>query len=303
MDAKGWQGADLVFDLDADHLPGVDPETANYRDMLLTCRQEAVDLVEMLREDFGFGDLLVTFSGNRGFHVHVHAEATRSLGQTPRREIVEYVRGEGLTFDALATEVSVAGGTDTKRRLRTDGGWGRRLHQDLVTYLERRHEESRADAIETVAAIPDMGETSAETVVSLAHDRWDAIQAGEIDLHRHFVRFVRAFLEAEVTGTGPAIDEPVTTDIRRLIRLPGSLHGGTGFRVQPIPPDALSSFDPTVDAIVSDFQSTDIAVELHEPFVESLGGTEWTLEPGIHELPEYLGLFMMARGVADKVRE
>ena len=29
-------------------------------------------------------------------------------------------------------------------------------------------------------------------------------------------------------------DEPVTTDIKRLIRMPTSLHGGSGMRVQPL---------------------------------------------------------------------
>jgi len=32
MSQKGWRSADLVFDLDADHLPGVDPDATSPRD-------------------------------------------------------------------------------------------------------------------------------------------------------------------------------------------------------------------------------------------------------------------------------
>ncbi|SVD73115.1 uncharacterized protein METZ01_LOCUS425969, partial [marine metagenome] len=39
-------------------------------------------------------------------------------------------------------------------------------------------------------------------------------------------------------------DEPVTGDIHRLIRLPGSLHGGTGLVVKILNVDELEKFDP-----------------------------------------------------------
>ncbi|MCA1813180.1 MAG: hypothetical protein LC624_04420 [Halobacteriales archaeon] len=37
---------------------------------------------------------------------------------------------------------------------------------------------------------------------------------------------------ASMTGE---TDEPVTSDVKRLIRLPGSVHGKTGLRVVPVP--------------------------------------------------------------------
>ncbi|CVK33100.1 DNA primase small subunit domain-containing protein [Methanoculleus bourgensis] len=40
--------------------------------------------------------------------------------------------------------------------------------------------------------------------------------------------------EERVRDAGARADEPVTTDIKRLIRAPGSLHGGSGMRVVPL---------------------------------------------------------------------
>ena len=45
------------------------------------------------------------------------------------------------------------------------------------------------------------------------------------------------------------IDTVVTTDIHRLIRLPNTLHGKTGWQCQTIPTDSLVDYDPLVSAI------------------------------------------------------
>ena len=41
--------------------------------------------------------------------------------------------------------------------------------------------------------------------------------------------------QAGILSRAAQADEPVTTDVKRLIRHPGSLHGGSGMRVVPIP--------------------------------------------------------------------
>src|SRR5437867_13315839 len=44
-------------------------------------------------------------------------------------------------------------------------------------------------------------------------------------------------------------DEPVTSDIKRLIRMPSSLHGKTGLQVVPMSRDELDEFRPLRDAV------------------------------------------------------
>ena len=52
-----------------------------------------------------------------------------------------------------------------------------------------------------------------------------------------------------VVAQGIHIDAPVTYDTARLIRLPGSIHGGTGFKVMSIPLENFDRFNGSVDAI------------------------------------------------------
>lgn len=302
MGAKGWQGADLVFDLDADHLPDVDPDQDDYASMLASCRDATAELVEQLETDFGFSDLTVVFSGNRGYHVHVRDSGVDGLDRHARREIVEYVRGENLNYESLVTTEAVPGG-GTKRRFHTERGWGRRVNRMLTSYLEPLRDQSREEVIDEIATLPGIGPSRAEAVARTLDSRWEAIQRGEYDLHPDFVRFIRAFVEHKVRGTGPAIDEPVTTDVHRLIRLPGSLHGATGLIVQVIDRDRLSDFDPLQAAVAPMFEKVDITVDILEPVETTLGGTKRQFDPGHHVVPEFLGIYLMAGGRAEKVQE
>ncbi len=95
---------------------------------------------------------------------------------------------------------------------------------------------------------------------------------------------------------GARADEPVTTDIKRLIRTPGgSLHGGSGMRVVPLDIRDLAEFDPLVDAVV--FGDRDVRVDLKANFTTSLLGNTYTLNAGIQNVPpEALAIFLCCRG-------
>ncbi len=132
MDKKGWIGADLVFDIDADHIPttcnkihdefrcvkcgfegrGITPESCpcceatKFETKIWACdlciqsaRDETAKLLDMLENDFGFSqdELHVYFSGHRGYHVHIENEVVRSLDAMASKEIVDYVTGLGIS--------------------------------------------------------------------------------------------------------------------------------------------------------------------------------------------------------------
>ncbi len=133
MDKKGWIGSDVVFDIDADHIPtpcnkihdefrctkcgfegrGITPEECpccggtKFETKIWACdlciqsaRDEAAKLLDMLEKDFGFAqrEMRVFFSGHRGYHIHIENEAVRSLDAMARKEIVDYVTGLGLSI-------------------------------------------------------------------------------------------------------------------------------------------------------------------------------------------------------------
>ena len=146
MDEKGWHSADLVFDLDADHLPGVDPEETSYVELLAACKGELLNLLDFLDDDFGFEETTVVFSGGRGYHVHVRDPEVRDLDSEARREIVDYVRAIDFDRDGLIETESHQG--TTRRVLRRRGGWGARVHARLVDLAERLREMDEDAALD-----------------------------------------------------------------------------------------------------------------------------------------------------------
>ena len=307
MGGKGWRGSDLVFDLDADHLPGVDPETDGYAAMLSACKDALLRLLDLLESDFGFEDLTVVFSGGRGYHVHVRDPGVAELDRRARREVVDYLLGEGIAFDGVVRTEAVAGSagrsSPAQKRSLPDGGWAGRTRDRLEAFVDELLAAEESAALERLRSFDGIGEGKATAALSAARDNRAALASGNVDVHPAVYGLARKLFERAVAEEAAPIDEPVTTDINRLIRLPGSLHGGSGLAVRRIDRADVDDFDPLVDGVPETFVGNDIAVYVREPTTVEFGGESFSFPEGVHSVPEYAGIFAMTRGHATKAGE
>jgi len=246
MQEKGWMGAELIFDLDADHLP--DAETMSYEAQLAAVKTEFEKLVvDFLYNDFGFlpKHTQLTFSGGRGYHCHIKDPNILGLDSNQRREIVDYITARDLDItiilkDHATQKKSIKGRTvATEKTLTmpkpTDPGWKGRISRGIITMVDDIMTDSNP-----TKRLQDMGmsKNRAEKIrAELTDQRIKRIKEGQLDQSKTLRRF---FLDdilrknAVLLSAGET-DEPVTCDIKRLIRLPGSLHGKTGLKVVEIP--------------------------------------------------------------------
>lgn len=282
MNDKHWAGADLIFDLDADQIV-----RGPYAMMLARVKEETGKLIEMLTDELGFArnHIRVAFSGGRGYHVHVTDIAVRGWGSPERREVVDYVCGIGLDPAVMLTP----GGAPT--------GWRRRYIDALQSHLLWLRDLNPA---ETAAYLTRLEGISKRTAAEFPADL-DAIlvkDPGDL-LQNRVVRAIAAApdFENRVRDAGARADEPVTTDIKRLIRTPGSLHGGSGMRVVPLDIRDLEGFDPLVDAVA--FGDREVRVEMKANFTTSLLGNTYTLKTGSANVPEALAVFLCCRNMAE----
>jgi DNA primase small subunit len=307
MHEKEWRSSDLVFDLDADHLPGVTLGEDSYAEMLATCKDALYRLLDFLENDFGFRDTEIVFSGGRGYHVHVRDESVQRLDREHRREIVDYVRGIGLEFNHLIESETVAGlGRKTptdRRRLRTEGGWGKRTHGHFMAFVDELLELEEAAALERLQSFDGIGEGKATATLNAAQNNREQLEAGNVTVHTAVSQLAERFAGRAVEADNAPIDEPVTTDTNRLIRLPGSLHGGSGLETVRLTREALDAFEPLVDAVPETFTGHEIAVDVTDGGEIELGGDSFTVPEGDQSLPEYVAVFLMARGRAEKEKE
>jgi DNA primase small subunit len=312
MQEKGWMGAELIFDLDADHVPG--SERLPYDEQLRVVKDHFIRLVdEFIGRDFGFGenDVVLTFSGGRGYHAHVVAPAALSLTATERREIVDYITGTQLDVNVFLGDatVSVKGRSGFERPVKSlriaserTMGWGGRLNRQLVAYLDQLRRLDKEDVETRLKDLPGIGAKRAqEGADEIARLNLDRVRQGYLDQGGVLRIIIPHVLEQYVVPLAKGeTDEPVTSDTKRLIRLPGSLHGKTGLRVVTLTRDELERFDPLVDAVA--LGEEPVSVRVTKPLAFTLRSETYDLKPGdAIKMPEAAAAFAVARGACEPV--
>lgn len=308
MNEKGWMGAELIFDLDADHLPNADK--IPYEKQLELVKNEFIKLVDdFLMNDFGFPEesMDLFFSGGRGYHCHVRHPSVYQLSSGDRREIVDYITGrdlnESLVFHEESTgRARIKGKTvSTGKRLRmpkpSEPGWRGRISQGLIDVLN--------DIVQSDNPLLKLKQygvseyTAKKLLADLSESRIERIKQGNLDQTTTIRRFFlnNALRRKAVSFAAGETDEPVTCDVKRLIRLPGSLHGKTGLKVTRVSLDMLSDFDPLSDTVV--FDDTPVSVDVGGSVNVKLRGETFTLDEGISEVPLFLAVFLLGRKMAN----
>ena len=297
MGMKGWIGADLIFDIDADHIPtscdkvhdewtcikcefkgkGELPQkcptcggekfeenTWPCEKCLTSAKAETTRLLDVLLKDFGFSekDVSLFFSGHRGYHVHVENEAVEDLDAMARKEIVDYVMGLGFDAGLHGLEHEDARTVNLK-----DIGWRGRIARGIhsiilnATIEDYQNIGLKRNTAELIARNKDA------ILKSLNESRpWGVMKGLGPETYRRLVDFSKKSQSARV-------DTVVTTDIHRLIRLPGTLHGKTGFKKVEFPIQSLNDFDPFKSAIA--FKGGTVSVLVSDAPEFRLGNQEF----------------------------
>jgi DNA primase small subunit len=319
METKGWSGADLVFDIDADHIPtpcakqhdtwtcsncgttghGTSPEKCSvcggqkFKDLSWPCeiclesaKEETLKLVDVLIKDFGLSpkDLNVAFSGHRGYHVHVESEATRTLDQAARKEIVDYITGTGLepTFHGLEK--------DRGPNL-DDAGWGGRIAKGTYEYLLTANSEELARIGLKKSAVSAIVKQKEKIL-----ENWSEKGLG-LMLKGIGEEGLEKIVQHGVEKQSVKIDTVVTTDIHRLIRLANTLHGKTGLKKTNVSITGIEQFDPLKNAIV--FEKGALTVFVFEAPQFRLGSeTYGPYKNDRVELPTAAALLLLCKDAA-----
>ena len=279
IEEKGWQGAELIFDIDATDIPttckrGHDlwycetchasgrlprpPKCAKcggpaveFHGKCEVCLEAAKDhamrVIGFLVNDFGVGreSIRLYFSGNRGFHLHVFDKRFDPLDSAARAEIAEYVRGAGLPPNqTLASSL---------RRRPVNGpqgaGWARRI----TGYVDERRQD--------------------------------------------YTGTLQKLVSEAISAQRAMVDSAVTTDIHRVFRLSGTLHGDTGMLKKRI--ETAGSFDPQQDPVVLSDRPVRVRVEFHPKFRMKHRDFGPFLKPEVVELPTYAAVSILTRGLGE----
>ena len=331
MENKGWLGADLYFDIDADHIPakcgkihdrwtcmkckftgrGASPEKCpscgekSLDEKMWACEMclesaklETMKLLDILTEDFGFspGEVDVSFSGGRGYHVHVESEKIRGLDSVARKEIVDYITGVGLepTLHGLGEINQIKPRMLAGPRL-GDSSWRGRVAKGTYEFLSAATgEELEAIGLAKKAVEAIVANRNSILESWKTSGPWARVKGVGLDSWKTVVL-------KGVESQSARIDTVVTTDIHRLIRLPNALHGKTGLLKVSFPVGDVEKFDPLRSAVA--FKKGEATVYVEEAPEFRLGEERFgPYREQKVELPMAAALFLLCKGAA-KVAE
>ena len=282
MEDKGWICADLIFDIDADHIP-LDIQLEK---LLEIAKRDTIRLYHLLHDDFGIKrkDIKIVFSGSRGYHIHVYDRKFQKLGSAERREIVNYFF---LTDAKLLLDYKIIGSTQ-----------GKRLAKCIAAYF---YNVIKKGKLEDELKKYKLTKNQIETIKTLL-TKENLLRILNCDLSffpksKRVKRMLENIVKVCEEKIKVHIDAPVTSDIRRLIRLPESLHGKTGLKVTLISPEKIENFNPFVDAVV--FSEDKVKIKALCDIKKRVFDFGLNLKAGeVTSVPEYVAIFLMCRGEA-----
>ncbi|MHA1350062.1 MAG: DNA primase small subunit domain-containing protein [Promethearchaeota archaeon] len=277
MNKKEYQGCDFIIDIDVDHfytpckdqhdlwickecgndgtgMPKACPNCkgSKFTKVSWVCDQcldaaknEITKLISnFLIPDFGIDEkkMKIAFSGHRGYHLKIESEDIRKLNSEERREIVDYVSGKNINFEILGLNERF---NRIYGLLEENIGWSQKIMKKIIEVLNKPTKQ-----IETLLLDKNHFGFNSSVVTSFLkykNDFLELITKGERNvwaIEGFGLTNWKKLLKGIVALIGIELDEPVSIDIHRLIRYPGSLHGKTGFKVQEIELNELDDFNP-----------------------------------------------------------
>jgi DNA primase small subunit len=296
MEQKERRAADLVFDLDADHIPGV-PVKKIYKcavcgetfktntekcgicggrlgeisiidsDSIDVVRDETIRLIDLLTNDLGISEDRITlyFSGGRGFHVHIVDEPYIDLDSIERLEIKDYISLEGLDLKFV------------------DDPDARPIRELIRLYKVKRNLFKKYFSEKEIVELERVFK-SGEEILRFIKNAWKK--------NRSLVERLNKIL-SDIGGVG--IDGVVTVDTSRLIRAEYSLHGKTGLIKTCIPIEEIDQID-----FIS-YSSTDEKVLIDVDYLPNMRWGEYIFNEIFNtrvKLPITLAIYLLNKGLA-----
>jgi len=279
IEEKGWLGAELIFDIDATDIP-------------TPCK--------------------------RG-HDLWYCERCRSSGRLPRPPRCPKCGGPVAEFHNTCDVCLTAAKDHASRvidfltedfgvlheavRLYFSGNRGYHLHvsDERFHLLNQLARAEVADYMRGASLPPS--QTIASTLRRRLHDTgpqgegWTRRITGYVEAKREeYSGTLQKLVSDAILSQRAMVDSSVTTDIHRVFRLAGTLHGNTGMCKMRI--ESMDRFDPQRDPVVLSAKPVAVKVDFYPRF--RVNGVEFgPFKSQMAELPAYAAVPILTRGLGE----
>jgi len=298
---KDRRGQDLAFDIDYGDIPNTADMSPSQQ--LGAAARSTYNLYQLLTTDFGItkDNILITFSGGKGFHVRVKGEEYLHLSEKARKALVSYVSGYDFTpTDFIAVRAMAHSGNTWSLRSYSSG-WGKRFNDSVSYFLSLSrgnyddfkkmvhmhwpwHEEKKnygkKKSLPSEKVMTGFYESCKEHADSI-------LKGGDMRQMKdtNAKRLLAISLARARNLHASFVDRRVTADKARILRIPGSLHGKKGMVCceVPTPEDLKNGL-----SVIFDMQRKALGEEETEVEIRHVSNTYYGVyTPGVHVLPRY----------------
>lgn len=311
INTKDRRAMDLAFDIDYGDIPGAD--LRSLKENLGAAARSTLNLVKILVEDLGFehSDMNITFSGKKGFHVRVSTKHplfsdSAQKDESVRKSLVSYVSGydfKPLDFIKVQAHLHSA---NTWHLKAYESGWGYRFNQS-IEYLLKGAEGSTEDFDRILDLYSPWyddkkrkgqkknlpSQKVIEGFRKACNEHRDSILKGG-DIRQMKDAEAKRLLMFALYRTrlrhASFVDRRVTADKARILRIPGSLHGGSGLVCCKVP--TLKHL--TDMSWVLDLQKELLGDEEVEVSISKTAHTYYGVyEPGEHKVSKHIAYALL----------
>lgn len=266
MDEKGWKGAELIFDIDASSIP----TSCRNKHSFWTCKSCGKVIRSAERPS-----QCPKCEGTSTTQLHWSCAECLEATKDHTSRLIGFLTDD---FGVSSANISVY----------FSGNRGYHLHVEDVRF-EALDSSARAEIANyikgTGLSLPPVSEYApavgwAQRVAAVGGK--DRPKLGQV-----------------VDSFGSKIDESVTTDIHRIFRMPGTLHGNSG--LLKIRVHDLRAFRPDYDPVVLGDEEVTLSVQ-GSPAFSLKGRTFGPFSSEEPELPTYAAVYLLTKGLG-KVAE
>ena len=226
---KNWIKAELVFDIDAKDLP-VKNCDCKAREVCESCLGDSKELLmltaDVLKGDLGLKKINFIYSG-RGYHIRVLDEGIMQENSVVRGEILDYVSGsvlpEGIQW-------------------KWNNGFPLIFKKRAIKFMKMLSEEK-------IIEIKNINGTKASKVKEKMGQIIEEFENGDLSTLKKILKNkgTESFLENLRIYNASILDGKVTIDVKRILRLPSSLHSAVSMKCMEV--KKIEKFNPLKDAV------------------------------------------------------
>ncbi len=225
---KGWIKAELVFDIDAKEMAikTCCLEGQVCEECLENAKKISMEITGILRKNLGLKNIFHVYSG-RGYHIRVFDDDLMEQGSEVRAEIFEYVRDRVYTPPELIINPP-----------------------SIISNMMRETiEKLISSGTRNLENIPGIGFKKSRELYERKDEILDDLDSNKITILKEVLgeKLTESFLNYLYKAQIAILDAKVTVDIKRILRLPSSLHSTVSMKCMLI--KDLKSFSPFRDAV------------------------------------------------------